>query len=290
MKLARSVLAVGVLGSFALASTSSAADDKAACVDASLQGQTLRNAHKLLEARDQFRACAGQQCPAVVQTDCAAWLDAVEKSLPSVVVTAKDGKGADRADTKVTVDGVLLVTHLDGQAVSLDPGMHVFHFELGDGTSLDQSVLVREGEQNQRVAVVLTRSIVAPPPTLPSGPAPGRSSSEGTSGWRTVGWVLGGLGLAGLGVSAGFGVVAIQDKNNAHCDANGLCDPGTSGSIKSAALVSDVGLLAGGFLLAGGAALVLLAPRGGHDAATPAIAVAPAPAANGGGVVVAGKW
>jgi hypothetical protein len=50
----------------------------------------------LIEAREQLRACAAAQCPAVVQTDCAGWLAEVEKALRSVVVAAKDGAGVDR--------------------------------------------------------------------------------------------------------------------------------------------------------------------------------------------------
>ncbi|HEX3346395.1 MAG TPA: hypothetical protein VHS09_17545, partial [Polyangiaceae bacterium] len=114
-------------------STTALADEKAVCLDASLKGQTLRNADKLLEARDQFRICAQLQCPSVVQTDCASWLDAVEKNLPTVVLTAKDGAGAALIDVRVTVDGAPLTASLDGRSIPMNPGPHSFHFELPDG-------------------------------------------------------------------------------------------------------------------------------------------------------------
>jgi hypothetical protein len=64
----------------ALWSSRAAADgppDKAACLDASSQAQSLRDAHKLVEARQKLRVCAQAACPGVVQRDCLSWLDAV---------------------------------------------------------------------------------------------------------------------------------------------------------------------------------------------------------------------
>ncbi|HEY3817528.1 MAG TPA: hypothetical protein VGL81_10170 [Polyangiaceae bacterium] len=276
-----------------LRSAPAMADDRAACLDASMKGQTFRDAQKLIEAREQFRVCAQARCPAVVQTDCASWLDSVEKSLPTVVITAKDGTGTPLFDVKVTVDGAPLTTSLDGRAVPMNPGAHKFHFELADGTSRDVEDVVTEGTQNQSVTAVLARPVAGPPPApqppptpLPATPPP-TSPAEGSSAWKTVGWVVGGVGAAGLVVGSIFGVVAMSDKSNAHCSDN-LCDSGPLASAKSAAKVSDVGLIAGGVLFAGGGALVLFAPGSGHGQV--GLTVAPLVGANDGGVVVGGHW
>src|SRR5580704_15746858 len=101
MSTKKTLLAAAVSMFAASLSVSALAADKAACLDASSQAQTLRDAHQLVEARDQLRICARQICPAVVQADCATWLDAVEKSLPTVVLTAKDGRGGDVINVKV---------------------------------------------------------------------------------------------------------------------------------------------------------------------------------------------
>src|SRR4051794_5488755 len=93
-----------LLVSSAIAETALAAD-KTVCLDAASKGQASRDKHALIEAREQFRACAAAQCPAVVQRDCASWLVEVEQNLPTVVVTAKDGTGGDLVDVKVVVDG-----------------------------------------------------------------------------------------------------------------------------------------------------------------------------------------
>jgi len=271
----------------ALAPRAALADDKAACLDATAKGQRLRGSHMLVEAREQFRVCAAAQCPAVVQTDCARWLDEVEAAMPTVVVAAKSGAGRDLFDVKVSVDGKPLASKLDGQAVPMNAGAHTFHFEQADGTSLDQQVMIKEGEKNQAVSAVL-----GPAPALPAaapgvgGPAPAAGSSS-SSPWRTVGWVVGGAGVVGLGVGTAFGLVAIGDKNGAHC-ADNVCDPGTSSGIKSAALISDIGWIGGGVLLATGLALVILSPGGGHEAAS--VRVAPVAMAGGGGALLGAAW
>jgi hypothetical protein len=268
-----------------LVTAAALADDKATCIDTASKGQTLRNAHKLVEAREQLRVCASAMCPAAIQTDCAGWLADVEKTLPTVVLTARSGAGADLVDVKVSVDGQPLVSKLDGQAVPMNAGTHTFHFEGADGTSLDQQVLVREGEKNQTVGAVLGAAPPAPAPLPATTPD---TTAAPSSPLRTVGWALGAAGVAGLGVGAVFGTIAIGDKNGAHC-VNNVCDPGTVSGIKSAALVSDIGWIAGGVLLASGAALVLFAPSAHHEPAA-AVRVAPVLTANGGLLVAGGSW
>jgi hypothetical protein len=266
------------------ASKAALADGKSDCIAAAASAQTLRSAHKLVEARDQLRLCAAAQCPAVVQSDCAPWLAEVEKALPGVVVTAKNGRGTDLFDVKVSVDGRPLLSKLDGKAVTMNAGAHAFHFEAADGTRVDQQVLIKEGDKNQMVAVVLGAAYV---PTATDSPSPPKSAP-----WRTVGWVAGGVGLVGIGLGAVFGGVAVADKGAAHC-VNNVCDPGTLDGMKSAATASTISLVAGGVLLAGGGALVLFAPRGNREAppmATRGIRLVPVLTSGGGQFVAAGTF
>lgn len=281
-------LSPGVCVALLLASTSALADD-AACLDAAAKAQRLRAAHKLVEAREQLRVCASAACPTAVQSDCANWLIDVEKALPSIVVTAKNGSGTDLVDVKVSVDGQLLVSKLDGAAVPMNAGPHTFHFEGADGR-VDQQVVVTEGDKNQRVAVVLGAAPVSSRGGARSsgGSEPAPDTAVASRPWRTVGWVLGGVGFVGLGLGTAFGVSTLSGKSS-HC-SNNLCDPGTSNGIKTSALISDVGWIAGGVLLASGAGLVLLSPSGGRDATTTAFRLAPVLAASGGGVLMAGGW
>jgi hypothetical protein len=268
-----------------LVSARADADDRAACLDASSKGQTLRDDHKLIEARDQFRICAEQQCPAVVQRDCATWLEAIEKSIPTVVIGAQDSSGSDVVDVKVTVDGKPLVSKLDGRAIPLDAGPHSFHFEFPDGTLLDQNVLVREGEQNQSVLGAQKRAPGAA--QIATGPGAAAPSTHGTNSLKVVGWVLGGLGVAGVATGSVFGVVAMNDKNGAKCVDN-KCDAGPLSAARTAALVADIGIIGGGVLLASGAAILLLTPSAGHESA--AMTLGPAIGANQAGLLLNGRW
>jgi hypothetical protein len=261
--------------------TSALADDKAACLDAAAKGQRLRATHKLVEAREELRVCALATCPAVVQSDCANWLDSVERTLPTVVVTAKDGTGADLIDVAVSVDGALLAPRLDGLAVPMNAGPHVFHFEASGRPALDRQVLVKEGEKNQEVAVVLGPSVAAPAGAGASTTEAGAASSG--SWGEAIGWGIGGVGVVGLLVGAVAGLVAVADKGSAHCDPHDVCDRGSVGGIKNAALVSDVGWVAGGVLLVGGAGLVLFA----HETRTSntGLRVVPVVVPTGGAIV-----
>jgi hypothetical protein len=253
---------LGLCSIATLLSSQSLADDKAdkvACMDAASKGQTLRDEHKFIEAREQFRFCARQQCPGMVQVDCATWLDATEKSLPTIVIAAKDESGVDRFDVGVIVDGQPLVARLNGQAIPMNPGAHVFHFESADGTALDQHMIVREGEKNQNITAVFKRVPVTP--------------TQSSNSWPIVGWSFVGVGIAGLAIGTILGGVAIGDKNSAHCNALDFCEAGPLSSMRSAAVGSDIGLIGGGILVATGAAILIFTSKTPHPETPPAESV-----------------
>jgi hypothetical protein len=263
----RLLLGLPVIFGAALVPTTTRADETVPCADAASEGQRLKNDHKLVEARVEFQNCARRQCPLIVQTDCLKWLEDVNTSLPTVVVTAKDASGADLVDVKVNVDGQPLVSKLDGQAVPIDPGRHVFQFSMQNGTELDQGAIIREGVKDQSVNVVLGSAVSRSPRPLAGVPGVvgGGSPAPESRVWNTVGWVLGGSGLLGLAVGGAFGAVAIHDNDSASCNASKQCLPGPLSDARTAAVGSDIGFIAGGLLVAGGVTLVLLTPRRSSD-------------------------
>ncbi len=194
------------------------ADDKAACLDANGQAQTLRDARRLVDAREQLRICARAECPRVVRSDCVTWLAEVEKALPTVVLSAKDATGKDVREATVTVDGKALATRLDGQALAVDPGPHTFRFERADGAAATQQVVIRDGEKARAVSVVLAAGApVAPVPVpVPASPepvpmptpAPQDAGSRPSSSLRLVGWIVGGAGVVAVGVGGGIALAA----------------------------------------------------------------------------------
>jgi hypothetical protein len=249
------VLAAGVLGV-----SPALAQDKASCLDAAAQGQQLRDSHKLVEAREQLRICAASACPVAVQSDCAGWLDSVEKALPSIVAAAKTAAGSDLVDVRVTVDGRPFAVKLDGEAIPMDPGLHVFHFEAADGSKVDQRVVVGEGQRNLRVAVVLEKPVVQPPP-MPAPPEP----NPGLGTQKVLALVAGGVGVVGLGLGTVLGVLALSERSDAETVCAGTLCPTPDGvnkwsSATSTANISSAMFAVGVLGVAGGAALWLTAP------------------------------
>jgi hypothetical protein len=271
----KTLLAFGVFAASGLLATAAGAGNKAACLSSAANGQTLRDAHKLVEAREQFRICASAQCPAMVQGDCGQWLADVDRSLPSVVITAKNWAGADRVDVRVTVDGQPLLTKLDGEAIPMNPGEHTFHFEEPDGTQVDQQVVVREGEKNQNIGAVLGK---APPPTEAPRAATETVAPPKHSPMRPAGLVIGGIGVAGLATGAVLGLLAASTWSTAKsecpthvgCSAQAVSDQQHTATLGT---TSTVLFVAGGVFVAAGVTLFLTAPKA--DAPSVGIQVSP---------------
>lgn len=292
------IAAVIVMGGIAGAG-SAFAQDKAACVDAASKAQVLRDAHKLVETRTQLRICAHPECPTVVQQDCATWLAEVERGLPSVVLSATDDTGASLVNVKVTIDGRVVASQLDGVAIPLDPGSHRVRMEAVSGAFYDRLVTLKEGEQKRPLAVVLARPAEDTPPDVapkrvdpPPDDAPAEAppvESRG-SGLRVAGFIVGGVGLAGLALGTAFGVLAMDSKTAAVCTTDGYCQPGPLADARANATVSTVGFVAGGVLLATGLTLVLVAPKSVPSASALRVEVSPSFGTSYAGLLAGGRW
>jgi hypothetical protein len=262
------------------------ADGASTCLDAVARGQELRDLHKLLEARGQFRICAAPSCPPVLQHDCTGWVDEADKAIPTVVVEARDSSGNDVFDVHVSIDGVARVNRIDGAAIPLDPGPHTFRFEWPDGTSLDKQMLVPEGQK----ALVVSATAAAPaaPPPVPPLTAVTAPASQPPPPppphffpVRTAGYVVGGVGVAVLAAGSVIGAMAISRIGS----AKGECTPGCSYNTNPAAgpdmhtggVLADAStgtVVAGGALVAGGVLMVLLGGAGqGHRTVEPVAGV-----------------
>ena len=168
-----------VVAALAAASPALADDTVRACIDASTQGQTLRQQGHLLDARDRMIACSRDACPAVVRSHCVRWLGELDNRIPSVVVRAQDGAGTDLFDARVLIDG--RPGKLDGRAVSLDPGEHVVTVESGAGRMQERVILV-EGEASRLVMLRPGRARPgSPPPPPPRRPGPTSRQARGSS-------------------------------------------------------------------------------------------------------------
>ncbi len=280
-----------------LASTAHADDKTASCTQAYAQGQSLRDAHKLTEAREQLHTCAASPCPGFIVKDCTAWLVDLEGRIPTVVLSAKGPAGQSLPDVTVSVDGG--PAHpLDGAALEMNPGAHTFAFVGKDGTKVERSFLVLEGQKSQPVSVeletppgpVMTPAAQAPTPRQ----APAKAAFWTTE--REVGAGLGGVGLVGVILGSVFGSIASSaaSQQKTDCASPTVCpdhmaalSEHTTASTDST--VSTVALVAGGVLVAGGGVLLATGGKRAEASAPTALSVMPT-AGPGGGLVLRGGF
>lgn len=267
------------------------ADDRAPCFDAALQGQMLRDQHKLIEARAQFLVCAHPECPTGMHSDCANWLDAVERSMPTVVLAATDGAGGSLADVAVQMDGHPVVAGLDGTAIDVNPGIHKFRFERADGSTAERIVQVNEGDKNVRIAVVIDAS---PPPAPPLKPP----SSQGSTALRVLGLTLGTVGVAGVIEGTVFGLFTASKiaEQKSDCPTSGCTERGHALAITDHSTattdgtISTVSFIAGGALAVTGA-LLFLTPNGGSSKRQQTgLTVLPSAGPGGGALFLRGEF
>lgn len=271
------------------------AEDKHACVRASDRGQELRDSGKLRAARQEFVSCARAACPSIVRSFCAVRIDDVERALPTVVVRARDASGGDVVDVKVTADGAVLATRLDGAPLPMDPGEHTFRFETAGAPAIEQRVLLRTGEKNRSLDV----SFASNPPPVVAAPAPvapvvtrGKTPPATTAPARapdvveehrpipTSSIVAAAIGVAGLGASLGLVLAARSDV----ADVRGTCAPGCTEDELAPAhhkvTYANIAAGVGGAALVTAVVLFLTRPTEAHRA--PAVTVGAAPLPGGG--------
>jgi serine/threonine-protein kinase len=202
------------------------------------------------------------------------------------VFDARDLEGHDVAKVTVTLDGQPFATTLDGQALPVDPGEHTFTFQLADSAPVTKTYVLKVGQKERREPVVVVGQSTA---AQPSGAAEESPATAGGSesaappvpgrAQRLVGLGVGAAGILGLGIGTVLGALAVADWSNATsaCPRPGPCAAYKEGQADrddalAAATGSTVAFVAGGVLLAGGAAIYFTAPK-----AAPASALRLAP-------------
>ena len=251
------VLVTTVMMLAALASASRAhADERQACVTASEKAQQLRSAGKLGEAREQLNICGRPECPKLVQQDCTQWMSELLASLPSVVPAAKDRKGRDIVEAKLTVDGKVVAEVLDGTPIVIDPGVHTFLFESKGLPPLKEQVVVKPGEKNRIVTVTFataddptsggSAATSAGAPTAPPHDSAGGSSAP------VAAYVMGGVGLAALGAALYFDLTATGDAHDLRSTCSPNCAQSDVDDVKTKYTIAGVTAGIGGALLVTG--------------------------------------
>jgi hypothetical protein len=136
------------------------------CVAAAERANALRSQGRYIGARAAYLGCARDVCSKNLSQVCKKGLEALEDLTPTVVFKATDEKGAAVAVVRVLLDGGVLAEQLDGRSFSLDPGEHLFRFEVPGAPAVERRVVVRTAEKDRVVDVVLPSP--PPPPSVGS--------------------------------------------------------------------------------------------------------------------------
>jgi hypothetical protein len=157
------------------------------CASANEDATALQKRGALLSTREKLTLCTNAVCPRLVRDDCAVRLTALEASIPTIVLGAREGANDVTAVT-VTMDGKPLTSTLDGKPIELDPGPHAFTFAYGAYGAQTQELVIREGEKARMLTVTFgeTPKPVVMSPFLAVPPREEEKKSSFTP------WIIGG--------------------------------------------------------------------------------------------------
>lgn len=192
----------------------------------------------------------------------------LEKDLPYVALVGADKSAA----TEIKLDGTPLGRALWDGEIPVDPGEHSVVVSAPGYETWRGAVKVGKGEHGRLTVPPLekTKGVDAPPPpprTVETPPPPPPPADDGPPRrWqKPVALGVAGAGLVAVGVGSFFGLRAFSKWSDAEaqCPADRCTGDGRAlaDSASSAATISTVSFVAGGVLVAGGAALFFMAPK-----------------------------
>jgi len=235
-------------------------EDVRECASAADQAQSLRDEGKYRRAREQMLVCARDVCPAPIKNDCGKWLGEVDRDAPTVVFGARDSKGTDVFDVKVSMDGATIQEKLDGKPVVADSGEHTFKFESKDGNVKEERVLLRAAEKARLITATFSPVVASPPAKVSGAPDADKGQSK-NNGWIVPVAIAGGVGVVSLAVFAVEGLSGQSSVDDLQkCKPN--CKQDDVDSARTKLIVADVFLGVGIVALGVGAYLFFTRPKG----------------------------
>ncbi|MGH7269036.1 MAG: hypothetical protein ACREJ3_01285, partial [Polyangiaceae bacterium] len=227
-------------------------------------------------------------------------LDELEKAQPTILFEFKDCTGRDLIDVTATMDGHPLGQALGGSALRLDPGPHEFVFTETGVEPVTKTFVIEEGEKERRERIVIGAPpppIATPAPEMTVPPLAEGGAKSGTPTQKLAGLIVGGVGVAGIATGAVFGLLTMSAASQQKSDCASATSCANFAGASSAhsggetdGTVSTVAFIAGGALLAGGAALFLTAHSHEHPASTMGLVVVPGIAPGGAALWARGEF
>lgn len=181
--------------------------------------------------------------------------DELEPKLAKLRIDAAPGQAVER-------DGDPIPAAALGSALPIDPGEHTLKATAPGKKPWTKTFTVASASTTTVTVPALADDTDAAKPSTEDGASP---PSHG-SAMRIVGYTMAAAGTVGvaIGVAGGISAIRLNGRSKDVCPSSGACADESARSdnddARSAATLSTIGFLAGGALLAGGLALVILAP------------------------------
>lgn len=209
------------------------ADEVDACLRAHVEVQKLKQSDKLREAKEPAVVCARESCPRVVRVECGRWFSEIEAATPEIVFAVHGPDGEDRTAVQVSVDGAPLTDRIDGSPIAVNPGQHVFRFQIDGSDPIERTVVVRTGEKARALVIDFKKD--APAPAMPP------ESSAPARPIPTAAYVSAGVGVVALAAAGTLAVLGYSAEQNLR---DGACSPRCARSdtdaVRTKYLIADV--------------------------------------------------
>jgi hypothetical protein len=219
--------------------------------------ESMRAEGRYRESRVRLLECVNAQCGGDVRRRCAATLQRVDASTPSIVIRAADPSGDDVLDVAVSLGNEPLVSSLDGMAIAIDPGEHHFVFTRPGYAPVLKVIEIAEGEKFRAVDVV----IGADPEPAPAAADETPVSDSGGAERAVASATLIGVGAVGVASYIWLGLSARSGEDELQSCAPS-CSRGKVDSVETRYVLANVSLGVGVLALGAATWLLLTAPSG----------------------------
>jgi hypothetical protein len=157
----------------------SEARENRVCVNAYKRGNQLAREAKFHAAKDAMLGCTKLLCSAALRKECMARVEQLTLDAPTLVPEVTDDRGRPVTDVKITMDGKPWVNRIDGRALPVDPGPHLFTFESRGVVFAKERMVVLQGQRNRALSAALVwdrpdreeEVVAAPPPPVVAPPS-----------------------------------------------------------------------------------------------------------------------